>query len=249
MAKDLVHDEAVTTGIPEVPVTQQRPVPVNLDQYIKNPGAPRATRAVSKEKPHGSDNSADNRTVLQQHVDFWDFDHDGFIYPMDTYNGFRKLGYNVVVSFLAIFFIHGSFSYASQGTWLPDPFFSINTNNIHKTKHGSDSEVYDTEGRFVPEKFEELFTKFDRRNRKGLDFHEMWELSEANRNIIDPTGWTAEKLEWWATWFIAGDKNGLVSKETIRGVYDGTWFYQQADKIKAEKARKAPSNGRNGHQD
>ena len=42
---------------------------------------------------------------------------------------------------------------------------------------------------------------------------------------------------------------GLVSKETIRGVYDGTWFYQQADKIKAEKAGKAPSNGRNGHQD
>lgn len=72
---------------------------------------------------------------------------------------------------------------------------------------GSDSEVYDTEGRFVPEKFEELFTKYDRRNRKGLDFNEMWELSEANRNIIDPTGWTAEKLEWWATWFIAGDKN------------------------------------------
>lgn len=59
----------------------------------------------------------------------------------------------------------------------------------------------------MPEKFEELFTKYDRRNRKGLDFNEMWELSEANRNIIDPTGWTAEKLEWWATWFIAGDKN------------------------------------------
>ena len=72
---------------------------------------------------------------------------------------------------------------------------------------GSDSEVYDTEGRFVPEKFEELFTKYDRRNRNGLDFNEMWEMSEANRNVLDPTGWTAEKMEWWATWFIAGDKN------------------------------------------
>lgn len=42
---------------------------------------------------------------------------------------------------------------------------------------------------------------------------------------------------------------GLVSKETIRGIYDGTWFYQQADKIEAEKAKKATTNGRNGHKD
>ncbi len=42
------------------------------------------------------------RTVLQQHVDFWDFDHDGLIYPMDTYVGFRKLGYGVATLCLPV---------------------------------------------------------------------------------------------------------------------------------------------------
>ncbi len=37
-----------------------------------------------------------------------------------------------------------------QDGWFPDPFFSVKINNIHKCKHGSDSESYDTEGRFVP---------------------------------------------------------------------------------------------------
>jgi peroxygenase len=64
--------------------------------------------------------------------------------------GFRKTGFNPILSFIAIFVIHGTFSLASQDTWFPDFRMPIYVKNMHLTKHGSDSEVYDTEGRFVP---------------------------------------------------------------------------------------------------
>ena len=38
----------------------------------------------------GGDNPP-NRTVLQQHCDFWDEDKDGIIYPMDTYRSADNL--------------------------------------------------------------------------------------------------------------------------------------------------------------
>ena len=44
---------------------------------MKDPGIPRATKAVTVEKPDGNLDSPDNRTVMQQHVDFFDFDKDG----------------------------------------------------------------------------------------------------------------------------------------------------------------------------
>ena len=44
---------------------------------MRDPGIPRATKAVTIEKPEGNMDSPDNRTVMQQHVDFFDFDKDG----------------------------------------------------------------------------------------------------------------------------------------------------------------------------
>jgi hypothetical protein len=74
----------------------------------------------------------------------------GKIYPSDTYMGFRRIGFNMLLSAYAVLVIHGTFSYPSQDTWWPDPLLSVNLGNIHQCKHGSDSETYDTEGRFVP---------------------------------------------------------------------------------------------------
>ncbi|KXZ46688.1 hypothetical protein GPECTOR_41g652 [Gonium pectorale] len=151
--------------------------------------------------------------------------------------GFRRLGFNLLISSLAVPFIHFSFSYPTLKSWIPDPRLPIYLDQIHRTKHGSDSEVYDTEGRFVPEKFEELFSKFDRDNKGGLGWKDIQELVYTNMNINDPNGWIAERLEWWVTYLLLRDHKGLVSKEKIRAVYDGTIWETVAQEVEQRKNR------------
>lgn len=220
----------IVTGIKEVPVTLERPPAVYVEKHIQNPGIARAYAAPSIDKPEGSEGPT-NRTVLQQHCDFWDEDKDGIIYPLDTYRGFRKIGAPVWMSFLAIFVVHGSFSYVTLPTWIPDLTFPIYTQNIHHTKHGSDSESYDTEGRFNPQNFENQFSKYDKDNKGGLTLKEIWNLTEGNRNIFDPTGWTAEKLEWFVSYYLFADDDKVLRRETLRGIFDGSIFFERAAKL------------------
>lgn len=232
--------DTIVTSVPGVPVTVQRPPPLGLDQKIPQPGVPRANKAISAENLKGSSPSLarEDYTVLQQHCDFFDRDNDGVMWPWDTYIGFRRLGFGRILSTIAVPFIHGSFSYPTSPSILPDPFFRIWLKNIHRGKHGSDSEVYDTEGRFVPEKFEEIFSKYDRNNKNGLDWNDIQSLILGNMNIVDPVGWTAERLEWWTLYLLAADDNGIISKEKIRANYDGSLWYLIANELEQKKQMK-----------
>lgn len=93
-----------------------------------------------------------NQTVLQQHCEFFDSDKDGIIWPSDTYRGFCEMGFNILISFIAMFIIHSGLAYFTCPTLLPDIFFRLYLKNIHKAKHGSDTGTYDTEGRFIPQR-------------------------------------------------------------------------------------------------
>jgi len=71
---------------------------------------------------------------------------------------------------------------------MPDPLFRVYTERIHKDKHGSDTGTYDTEGRFLPQKFEDVFAKY----ADGRDYLTFWDLPDllkGQRCIADPIGW------------------------------------------------------------
>ena len=58
----------------------------------------------------------------------------------------------------------------------------------------------------VQQKFEEAFSKYSKSRKDALNPSEIFAMLRGNRNILDPTGWTAAALEWYALWWVAGDE-------------------------------------------
>jgi len=239
----LPADEKVVRSIRSVPVTvERRPfMQAENGQVIPNAGTARANVAISLEKPEGTQENGwaslhKHQTVLQQHCDFFDRDHDGVIWPTDTFVGFHRLGFGIILSLLAVFIIHSNFSYPTVHGWLPDPLFRVYIDNIHKAKHGSDSGTYDTEGRFVPQKFEDMFAKYS----GGKDSLDIWDISnllKGQRLVSDPIGWGGAFFEWLSTYLMLWPEDGKMKKEDIRGIYDGSLFYTIAARREANSKR------------
>ncbi|GJS72154.1 caleosin-related, EF-hand domain pair containing protein [Tanacetum coccineum] len=171
----------------------------------------------------------DDENVLRKHVAFFDRNNDGVIYPWETFQGFRAIGCGYLLSSVAAFFINVGLSGKTQpGKKCPNLFFPIYIENIHMAKHGSDSGVYDNHGRFVPSKFEEIFVKYARTNSDALTANELDEFVKGNREPKDYGGWIGGLSEWKILYYLAKDKKGLLKKETVRAVYDGSLFEKMA---------------------
>ncbi|EGX88252.1 caleosin domain containing protein [Cordyceps militaris CM01] len=224
--------EDVVTSIPQVPVTVQRPPFIQSDEDERLPNAARANTAPSYDHPKGTtiddwSKRHKHQTVLQQHCEFFDRDKDGIVWPSDTYVGFRRLGFSIFFSVISLLFIHANLSYATVHGRVPDPLFRIYLDSIHKAKHGSDSNAYDTEGRFRPQSFEDIFSKYAT-DKESLTAGDIVRLLRGQRLLSDPIGWGGAAFEWFALYLMISPADGRLKKEDVRMLFDGSLFYHIA---------------------
>ncbi|KAH8928580.1 caleosin domain-containing protein [Atractiella rhizophila] len=206
---------------------------------LKDAGTARAFRAASDEKPLGTEGwveSHRDKTVLHQHCLFFDRRGNGIIWPLDTYTGFRELGYNILLSIFSMMVIHGGFAYFTNPSIFPDPFFRIYLHSIHRAKHGSDSGTYDNEGRFKPQNFEDIWRKYSSQpGQKGLSLGDTVRMVYGQRCVMDFFGMFAAVFEWLAAWILLWPSDGVIKKEDVRGIYDGSFFYRVRDEKQKRK--------------
>lgn len=123
---NIIKVDDIDVAIKTVPITVQRRPFIDRG-HPKKPGVPRAFTAPSQEFTHGAHLyhiQHQNQTVLQQHVDFFDANGDGVIWqvmnsavlnlinrPWDTFVGFHMIGFNIVLSILAVIVVHSAFRY------------------------------------------------------------------------------------------------------------------------------------------
>lgn len=181
---------------------------------------------------------------MQQHIIFFTQTTPGIIWPHDTFFGFRRIGFNWFLCLVAVIIIHINFSYATLPpgrTWvthfLPDLRFPVYVERIHKDKHGSDSETFDDEGRFVPQKFEEIFEKYATGDKQSISKREIMHYMKGQWDLADPIGWGGSIFEWLATYIFLWPEDGRMKKEDIRRVYDGSIFFEFERQEKERKAR------------
>ena len=147
--KRRVGQDSVTEAFPHPSIARARFAPDPRDGAAADSNARAAWESAV---PSDSKRHWERRSAIEKHCAFFDTDLDGIISPRDTFTGLRALGFNLLMALFSTVVIHFGFAYLSQPGVLPDPFFRFHVGNAYHCKHGSDSNTYDTEGRYVPQK-------------------------------------------------------------------------------------------------
>lgn len=167
-----------------------------------------------------------NLTALQKHAEFFDRNKDGIITASELFEGYVAIGCDAEYARVTSASISAGVGSITSPADAPLPHTSIYVEYIHRAMHGSDTGAYDADGRFVPAKFEEIFTKHAKVRPDALTSEEIEEMILANRDPLDPESWAAPEGEWGLTYKLASDKQGFLHKDSARGIYDGSVFYK-----------------------
>lgn len=173
--------------------------------------------------------------VLIKHISFFDRNKDGIIYPWETYEGFRAIGVDISKSTILGFLTNMALTRETRPGKYPSLLMPIEVKNIARAKHGSDTGVYDTEGRFVPSKFENIFIKHAHTHANALTAEEVNEMLKANREPKDYNGWYSAYMEWTIFYELGKDKDGLLQRDTIQSLYDGSLFEKLERETQSKK--------------
>ncbi|AUX36731.1 MULTISPECIES: caleosin family protein [Sorangium] len=180
-----------------------------------------------------------DRTALEMHSAFFDRNHDGIITLRETYEGLRAIGIGRVLSAWFALVINGALGLPTSRSFVPT--LSITLENIHRAKHASDTGVYDKDGRFDPQKFEELFARWDKDRDGALNARELVARTLGDRDLLDVFGFLASAGEWAVLYALAG-KGGKLTREQLRRMYDGTLFYElERETHAARRSASAPA--------
>ncbi|CAL5037894.1 unnamed protein product [Urochloa decumbens] len=167
-----------------------------------------------------------NMTALQKHAEFFDRNKDGIITASEIFEGFVAIGCDAEFARATAASLSAGLGPITSPVDAPLPHLSIYVEYVHRAMHGSDTGAYDAKGRFVPEKFEEIFTKHAKMSPDALTSMEVQEMILANRDPLDPQSWSASEREWGLIYKLASDKQGFLHKDSVRGIYDGSVFYK-----------------------
>ncbi|KAF7084083.1 hypothetical protein CFC21_087770 [Triticum aestivum] len=171
-----------------------------------------------------------NMTALQKHVSFFDRNKDGIITPSETFEGSVAIGFNATYAREFATLVHAANGPITSPADAPLPHLSIYIENMHRGMHGSDTGAFDVKGRFVPQKFEEIFIKHAKTRPDGLTYLEMEDMILANRDPLDPASWEGPQIEWGGIYNVASDNDGFLHKDNARGIYDGSVFVKLEEK-------------------
>ncbi len=173
-------------------------------------------------------------TTLQRHVSFFDDNGDRGVDVAKCTRGLRALGLPVGMAAAAALAIVAPLSIQTRGSLLA---MNVDIDNIHKSKHDSDTGILDKRGRFNARRFDKLFgghSTVDSNGDKAFTATELTEMISTNRETL--LGTLVSMAEWRLLLALAADTKAIEGGKTVpalsvarmKSFYDGTLFYKLA---------------------